>query len=595
MFACARFDDLTPGAERSFALRGIQEEVIARSVTDVVPALERIRDLTGRGLWAGGYVGYEAAPAFDPGLTVRERLLGDPFHQLPLLWFGLYKRREELPALAPRQVHPAPYSVSAWTPTTDQADYEAAIDQIRAHIANGDTYQVNHTFRLRAAFSGDPFDLYRDLMLAQRGAYGACFDAGRYRIVSASPERFFRIKDRRIVVRPMKGTSRRGRWFEEDERLGSQLLASDKERAENLMIVDLLRNDLGRIAEFGTVSVDQLLELERYETVWQLTSQISAQMSDGMDVVDAFRALFPSGSVTGAPKASTMGIIAELEQTPRGVYCGAVGYIAPPASGGPDADFNVAIRTVVIDEDEGLAEYGVGGGITWDSAANAEYEEARLKSALLVERRPDFDLLETLRWDDTHGFWWLDEHLERLRASAAYFGFTIDEEHVREELASCVVNEAGARAVRLTVARNGVVDAVVRSDALGPMDSDQPLSVVVDGSPVSSQNVFLFHKTTKRTAYEDAAARHRAADDVILVNEHGEVTESIVANVVARMGDEWFTPPIASGLLGGVYRRVLLEKGTIAERVITGHDLDAADEVALINSVRGWRSAVIQR
>ena len=455
MFPCARFDDLSPDRERSFALRGLQEEVIARTADEVIPALERIRELTGRGLWAGGYVGYEAAPGFDASLRVRRRHLGDPFHRLPMLWFGLYKRREALAALEPRQIHPAPYSVSAWTPTTNQADYAAAIDRIRDHIADGDTYQVNHTFRLRAAFSGDPFELYRDLMLAQRGAYGACFDAGRYRVVSASPERFFRIEGGRIEVRPMKGTTRRGRWPEEDEQLGLELLASEKDRAENLMIVDLLRNDLGRIAEFGSVSVDHLVQLERYETVWQLTSQISANLRKGADVVDVFRALFPSGSVTGAPKASTMGIISELEHTPRGVYCGAVGYIAPPGVDGPDADFNVAIRTVIVDQDEGLAEYGVGGGITWDSVSTAEYEEARLKSALLVERRPDFDLLETLRWDDTQGYWWLDEHLERIADTAAYFGYRFDEGHAREALAAAVGSEVGARLVRMTVGRQG--------------------------------------------------------------------------------------------------------------------------------------------
>jgi para-aminobenzoate synthetase/4-amino-4-deoxychorismate lyase len=555
----------------------------------VIPAFERIRDLTDRGLWAGGYVGYEAAPAFDNSLEVRSRILGDPFHSLPVLWFGLYKRREELPALAPRQLHPAPYHVSAWTPTTSHAEYDDAIERIRSHIASGDTYQVNHSFRLRAAFSGDPFELYRDLMLAQRGAYGACLDAGRYRVVSASPERFFRINGRRIEARPMKGTNRRGRWLEEDERFGAELLGSEKDRAENLMIVDLLRNDIGRIADFGSVTVDQLLDLERYETVWQLTSQISAQLRAGVDVVDVFRALFPSGSVTGAPKSSTMRIISGLEHTPRGVYCGAVGYLAPPGSSGPSADFNVAIRTVVIDQDEGLAEYGVGGGITWDSVSSAEYEEARLKSALLVERRPEFDLLETIRWDDTHGFWWLDEHLERLHRAAAFFGFLLDDTEVRLTLDVTAADLTGSRAVRLTVSRAGDVTVAVRPDQIDPMDGGAPVRAVVDTGQVSSQNVFLFHKTTKRTAYEAALERHPGIDEVLLVNERGEVTESTTANVVVRVGDQWWTPSVDSGLLAGVHRRVLLEKGTIVERVITVDELRDADEIALVNSVRGWR------
>jgi para-aminobenzoate synthetase/4-amino-4-deoxychorismate lyase len=391
----------------------------------------------------------------------------------------------------------------------------------------------------------------------------------------------------------MKGTSRRGRWPEEDEELGVQLLASEKDRAENLMIVDLLRNDLGRIARFGSVSVDHLVELERYETVWQLTSQISADLEEGADVVEVFRALFPSGSVTGAPKSSTMGIIADLEHTPRGVYCGAVGYLAPPGTDGPDADFNVAIRTVVVDEDEGLAEYGVGGGITWDSVPTAEYEEARLKSALLVERRPDFDLLETMRWDDAQAFWWMDEHLERIGKSAAYFGYRFDESHARRALVAAVRNASGAHLVRMTVGRNGVVEVHVGTEELGPIDAEDPLRVAVDTGRVSRHNVFLFHKTTRRVRYEEAALRRPDVDDVILVNEQDEVTESTVGNVVVRIGEQWWTPPLDSGLLGGVQRRVLLDKGTIAERVITVDELRSADEVAIVNSVRGWRRAAI--
>jgi para-aminobenzoate synthetase/4-amino-4-deoxychorismate lyase len=448
---------------------------------------------------------------------------------------------------------------------------------------------------LRAAFSGDPFELYRDLVLAQRGAYAACFDTGRHRIVSASPERFFRIADGRIEVRPMKGTAPRGRWSDEDRALAEQLRTSEKDHAENLMIVDLLRNDLGRIAAFGSVTVDKLLELERYETVWQLTSQVAASLRKDAGLSDVFGALFPSGSVTGAPKARTMEIIAELEPSPRGVYCGAVGYVAPPDSGLPRANFNVGIRTVVVDEQEGLAEYGVGGGITWDSVATAEYEEARLKAALLVERRPEFSLVETLRWEEGQGFWWLEEHLERLEGSAEYFGYRCDLADVRGALASAVAGATGRRIVRLELARDGTVSAELSQEQLPPIDAEDADSVhlAVSHVPVSSRNVFLFHKTTNRKVYQARRTDHPDADDVVLVNEFGEVTESIIANVLIRVGNQWFTPPLSAGLLPGVYRRVLLEKGTVTERTFDVVELVAADEIALVNSVRGWRRAVI--
>jgi len=592
----ARFDDLTPRAERSFVLRGLQEVVVAREVEDVAAALQRVEYLTGRGLWAGGFVAYEAAPGLDPGLAVRPRLLTDPFVHLPLVWFGLFLRREQVAPMSARSVHPAPYHVSAWTPEVSRDHYERAIANIREHIADGDSYQVNHTFRLRAAFSGDPVELYRDMVLSQRGSHGSFFDTGRHRILSASPEQFFRLEDGVLSVRPMKGTSRRGRWLEEDEELSAAMLASEKERAENLMIVDLLRNDLGRVAEFGTVEVNELFALERYETLWQLTSHITAEVRPGTDVLDTFRALFPSGSVTGAPKARTMEIIADLETSPRGVYCGAVGYVAPPGAPGPRCEFSVGIRTVVVDIDEGVAEYGIGGGITWDSVTSLEYEEARLKAALLVERRPDFELLETLRWEPEQGFWWLEEHLERLASSARYFGFLFDDGEARQALAAAVLDEARPRVVRLLLARHGGVVVTVAEGELPAFDALPPsgvLRLMVSNEPVSSQNVFLFHKTSRRRTYQQQLGHFPDADDVVLVNERGHVTETTTCNVVARHGPQWWTPPLDSGLLCGVYRSVLLDKGTIAERVLTVDDLRTADEIAVVNSVRGWRPAVL--
>ncbi len=395
---------------------------------DVLPTLAAAEGAAARGLWVAGFVTYEAAPGLDPSLVVRPRPPDDPFSRLPLAWFAMFQQRQETVLPSPRDEAPPS---DAWVPTVDRARYDLAIATIREHIAAGDTYQVNHTLRLRSTVEGDERGLYRDLCYAQRGAHAAYLNAGRYRILSASPELFFRLDGDRLTTRPMKGTAPRGRWLAEDDATRERLTASVKDRAENAMIVDLLRNDLGRIARPGTVRWAKVFEPERFETVWQLTSTVTADLEPGTGVPDVFRALFPSGSITGAPKVRTMGIIADLEDSPRGVYCGAVGFLAPASAGPPSASFNVAIRTVVVDAESGTAEYGVGGGITWDSSPAGEYDETVAKARVLTARRPPFELLESMRRDPGEPIRRLEQHVERLRSSAAYFGFAFDEAAVR--------------------------------------------------------------------------------------------------------------------------------------------------------------------
>jgi para-aminobenzoate synthetase/4-amino-4-deoxychorismate lyase len=287
-----------------------------------------------------------------------------------------------------------------------------------------------------------------------------------------------------------------------------------------------------------------------------------------------------------------MAIIAQLENKPRGVYCGAVGYVGPPVDGHLRAEFNVAIRTVTIDMETGVASYGVGGAITWDSSAQGEFEEALLKAKLLVDRRPSFKLLETIRWEPSTGFLWLDLHVDRLESSAAYFGFATDGLEVMEALEGAVAPGTAPLRVRLTVARNGAVSAEA-AELIEPFVGSHELAptvpVAVAADPVSADNVFLFHKTTNRQTYRRRLAQHPTADDVLLVNEEGRVTESVIANVAVRIGGTWFTPPVGDGLLGGVYRRVLLEEGVLEERSLLLEQAVRADEIALINSVRGWR------
>lgn len=588
----ARFDDLSPGAERSFAFEGPVAVLEARRADEVPGVLDAAQAAPERGMWAVGFVAYDAAPGLDRSLAVRPRGAGDPFADLPLAWFALFERRTRTaPFAPPPAVDPVDDGESPWRPSVSRGRYDRTIAEIQERISAGDTYQVNHTIRLRASMTGDDRGLYRDLCLAQRGAHAAYLDTGRHHVLSASPELFFRIDGDRIITRPMKGTAPRGRFEEEDDAIATALVASPKDRAENAMIVDLVRNDLGRVAVSGTVGWDRLFRAERYETVWQLTSQVSAQLRRGTGLTDVFRALFPGGSVTGAPKVSTMRIIAELEDSPRGIYCGAVGYLAPLGSGSPRADFNIAIRTVVVDVSTGLAEYGVGGGITHDSTASSEYDELVAKARVLTTRRPAFELFESLRHEPGRGFRHLAEHLDRLASSARYFGFAMRRDEIAGLLAEAA-RSAGSEdfRTRLVLARDGT-PTITRSPV--PAASDGPVRVALDDEPVDPDDVWLFHKTTHRQLYELRRAKRPDVDDVLLVNTRGEVTESTIANVAVRLEGSWWTPPVTSGLLRGTYRQVLLRQGVLQERPIAVEELLGAEEIALVSSVRGWRAATL--
>jgi para-aminobenzoate synthetase/4-amino-4-deoxychorismate lyase len=414
-------------------------------------------------------------------------------------------------------------------------------------------------------------------------------DLGRFRVLSASPELFFRIDGDRITTKPMKGTAPRGRWSAEDEEIAARLVASSKERAENAMIVDLLRNDLGRICRTGSVEVERMLEAERFETVWQLTSTIEGDLRPEITLLDTFRALFPSGSVTGAPKVLTTRIIADLEDSARGPYCGAIGYLAPPGSGEPRANFNVAIRTVVLDTQTRTAEYGVGGGVTHESSASGEYEEIVAKARVLTDVRPAFELFESLGHAPAEGFRHLDEHLERLAASARYFGFRFELEAAAAALKQAVIEVDEPSVVRLTLARDGSLSTDLRD--LPP--AEERVRVALDDEPVDPSDPWLFHKTTRRQPYERRRERRPDVDDVVLVNDRGEVTESTIANLAVRLEGVWVTPPIDAGLLPGTYRTVLLREGRLIERPVTVDELRGAGELALASSVRGWRPAVL--
>ncbi len=585
----ARFDDLTPGAERSFRLIEPVGVLEARHPDEVAATIEAAGAAAARGMWAAGFVAFDAAPGLDPDLAVRERPPGDAFEALPLVWFALFEDKQDVPALEPVAVEPPP-APSPWRPSVERPAYDDAIARIRELIAAGQTYQVNHTLRMRARLAGDERGFYRDLVLAQRGGFGAYLNLGRYRVLSASPELFFRRDGDRVTTRPMKGTIARGRWLAEDGSAAERLVSSDKDRAENAMIVDLVRNDLGRVAVPGSVRVTRMFDAERYETVWQLTSTVEADLRPGTPLLQVFGALFPSGSVTGAPKVRTMRIIRDLEDSPRGMYCGAIGYLAPAGSGEPNANFSVAIRTVLVDSSTGAAEYGVGGGITFDSSAAGEYEEVLAKARVLTTARPAFDLFETIRHEPGEGPQHLAEHLERLGSSASYFGFRFEPETAVAAMKRAAADRNGAFVIRLTLSRDGSVKAEVRELPPAP---DGPVRLALDDEPVDPEDIWLFHKTTRRQPYERRREERPEVDDVILVNTRGEVTESTIANLAVRIEGRWVTPPLDAGLLAGTYRQELLREGSLIERPIRISELLEAEEVALVSSVRGWRPAEI--
>jgi para-aminobenzoate synthetase/4-amino-4-deoxychorismate lyase len=580
----ARFDDLRPRRRRAFELHGLKrilQAVTTDSVRDVIDAAARA---AAAGKWVAGWVAYEAAPAFDPALRVRATS-GTAVADFPLAWFAVFADRTPV---YPRAS--GPYQLGRWRPNVDAAHHAAAVGRIRDHIRRGDTYQVNHTFRMTASFSGDVEGLYRDLAHSQNTAYGAFLDAGRWGIASASPELFFEWKPGRILSKPMKGTTRRGLGLSDDEDRRTWLEHSEKNRAENLMIVDMVRNDLGRIAKTGSVEVPALFSTEKYDTVWQLTSTVTAVPRREVGLADVFAAIFPCASITGAPKVATMEIITELENDPRGVYCGAIGFGGPGPEGEPQWAFNVGIRTVTVDRDRGLALYGTGGGITYDSTAEDEYEEALLKAAVLDRRSADFELLETMRWDPSNGFRHLDRHLRRLSDSAWYFDVPLDPAEVRAALDRSTRGHETPLRVRLIVDRTGWVNV---DAAPAPPPPGSPIRLEIDDVPVKSIDPFLRHKTTNRVTYEEAAARHPAADDVILVNEFGEVTETTIANLAVEVDGEWRTPPLSSGCLPGVERARALEERRLVERPITVGELRSAEAVARLNSLRGWEQCLI--
>lgn len=569
------------------------EVFIAAEPQEVVSILDHIeKEVETKKLYAAGFLAYEAGAAFDPALRFRS---GGDF---PLLWFGLFGKAEPF-AVPLADVHDV--RAPAWQSSATRAEYKTAIQAIKCFIRQGATYQVNYSYRLRAPFDGDALSYFLQIAGGQNIPYAAFVETGRYAVCSFSPELFFSLNGRVISSKPMKGTMPRGIFNRDDRRIARELYLSGKNRAENVMIVDMVRNDIGRIAEKNTVAVSSLYDVEKYDTVWQMTSSVQARTSAAL--VDIFRALFPPASCTGAPKVNTVKIIADLETSPRRIYTGSIGFMVP----GRKAQFNVAIRTLLVDKRRCAAEYGVGGGIVWDSVDEAEYGECAVKAKVVCSPRPDFELLETMLWTpgeslcppaadepaSPHGYFLLDSHIARMRESAAYFSFPFEEASLKRKLLSLASGLPPApHRVRLLLDRQGNINCEAKPYAESP-DKTEPAACLAK-RPVASDNVFLYHKTTNRRVYDQAIALRPGYDEVILWNEKGEVTEFCAANIIVDLDGQMLTPSVNCGLLPGTYRDWLLKKGAIKEQAIKTDMLRQCRRIYLCNSVRKMREVRIE-
>ena len=566
-------------------------QILSTSQLEEIPAIfHQIEQALDAGLHVAGFVGYECGYHFQPAAGPPP----SPTH-LPLLWFGVYRapliHDHRLPSSSDNvgpitsleelsdEFDALPSSASL---TISEAEYCSRIEEIKDYIRAGDTYQVNFTDSIDMQIDTAPAQLFAALSHRQPVSYSAFLKVAEHRILSFSPELFFRIDDGHIVTRPMKGTMPRGRDSIEDIEAAVRLRNDEKNRAEHVMIVDLLRNDLGRICTMGSVTVDDLFSVERYSTLLQMTSTISGTLRSDLGYYDIFKSMFPCGSITGAPKIRTMQLIRELEQRPRELYTGAIGFISPNRS----SVFNVAIRTLSLNQ--GRARMGVGGGIVADSIASDEYQECLLKASFLTQPRPSFQLIETMLWDQ--GCALLSLHLDRLESSASYFEFSFDRASLLRQLTARADQFIPGERYRVRLLLDSTGSATI---AATPHRPDPPTgSVVLSSERTSSADVFLRHKTTHRSQYERLYAEAHSAgfDEILFLNERDEVTEGAISSLFIQRGGKLFTPPLSSGVLPGVFRRHLLETDSSAEeRVLHLEDLQSADAIFLCNAVRGMR------
>jgi len=568
---------------RSFLFVKPTKIISCYRLKDVKPAFLEIEHSISRGYYAAGFISYEAGFSFEDQL---KDLKSDS--KFPLLWFGIYKKpiivthRERMDLLQNKKV---PYSIKNIHPNISKKEYIDNIKKIKSFIRKGDTYQVNYTYKYKFDFHGSLHSFYEDLKAKQSVSYTSFIKTPEFSILSISPELFFRKDNQSIEVRPMKGTINRGRTLEEDNNNMKALGQSLKNRSENVMIVDLLRNDLGRVSRSGTVKTKRLFEVERYETLLQMISIVRSSLKKNLTPYDLFKAIFPSGSVTGAPKINTMKIIDSLEKEMRYVYTGGVGFFAPDR----EAVFNVAIRTVLIDNKNNKGEMGVGSGIVYDADPYKEFEECKLKVNFLTQKKNDFRLIETILHKPRKGYFLLKLHIDRLLKSSEYFNFRCDKKYILKELKKLEKSfkDSFSYKVRLLLDRDGRIKL-----SFSRINTNGKLAKVrFSSKKTSKEDTFLYNKTTNRDLYnkEHKKWSKKGYFDIIFTNRQNQVTEGAISNVIIKKRDFYYTPPVECGLLNGVFRRYILEndKLPIKEKILYRDDIKKADEVYMINSVRG--------
>jgi len=595
---------------RSFLFVEPVARKICRIGDDLEEYLQGLQRVLDKGYYLAGWVGYEFGAILEGKIDIRARLCGDTCGVIAD--FGVFGKpfsynhctgENNLPLYQGSETMPGGYEVTGIRLNMDEEEYLQALEKVQYYIEAGDTYQVNYTLKLFFDFQGSAERFYLDLRRNQSVAYGAYIRRGDERILSFSPELFFRKKGRQITVRPMKGTAERGRNGVEERKLSGDLHNDIKNRSENVMIVDLLRNDLARLM-YGhgrsTVAVDSLFDVESYESLLQMTSTICARASsssaEGVDISDLFRALFPCGSITGAPKIRTMEIIDELEKEQRGVYTGAIGYMTPDGT----AAFNVPIRTILLRRQSG--EMGIGAGITHDSDPRQEWQETLLKGKFLTHPQPDFALFETILWRSGEGYWLLDSHLNRLISSARFFRFSIDPAAIRERLAEEEMTfEERCNRVRLSLKKDGRLSLVAgpcAPPAVTTLSAD-PTAAAGDELPeidfsdkiIDTGSPSCFHKTTMRDIYDGEYKKALAQGlyELLFCNEKGQVTEGCISNIIIYYRGRYLTPPVKCGLLAGVMRGKLLDEKSVVpgEGIVTRDMIEEADALFICNSVRG--------
>ncbi|MFC7535864.1 aminodeoxychorismate synthase component I [Sphingomonas sp. GCM10030256] len=566
------FDDArADGAAQARLYEQPADTIVAERLEEVLPALERLQVAVRGGAHAAGFIAYEAGYALDPALLDHARK-----GAAPLLWFGLFNGFELVDA---ERILPPQDGGRAASPQSrlERADYLAAAEQVHQHLLAGDFYQANLTFGCDVAIAGDPLALYGRMRGSAEAGWGGVVRHPGGWLLSLSPEQFFTIRDGGIEAKPMKGTAVRGGTAAADVAAIEALRNDPKQRAENLMIVDLLRNDLARVAVPGSVEVPELFAVETYPTLHQMVSRVTARLGPGRDAVDVLRTIFPCGSITGAPKVAAMTALRHLEPEARGAYTGSMGWIDP----GGDASFNVLIRTLELGNGARIARLGLGSGLVVDSVPGNEWDECLAKGAFVTRSMPPIDLIETMRFDPHEGIVELDRHLDRLEKASAELGFRFDRHAARNELQAATFGRKHVAMARLMLSPTGVMAVEVKTI---PAHAAVPLRVVLKPLPVDPSDYRLRFKTTDRDFYEEARAEG-GADETVFVGPDGKITEGTYSSVFVERDDKLLTPPLARGLMPGILRAKLIDEGRAEEADLTPADLE--DGFMVGNIVRG--------